>query len=84
MGRPAEALIAIEKAMRLDPRNSHLYLFEQGFAYTFLGRYEEAIPALEVRCLMIAIFGLMFGWLVTILNWATIVMRVQRQRKSNS
>ncbi len=47
MARPAEALVAVEKAMRLDPRNRNNYLFEQGFAYTVLGRYEEAIPALK-------------------------------------
>jgi adenylate cyclase len=47
MARPAEALVAVEKAMRLDPRNRDNYLFEQGFAYTVLGRYEEAIPALK-------------------------------------
>jgi adenylate cyclase len=45
--KPAEALVAVEKAMRLDPRNSDRYLYEQGFAYTRLGRYEEAIPALK-------------------------------------
>ncbi len=43
--RPTEALVAVEKGMRLDPRNRDNYLFEQGFAYTQLGRYEEAIPA---------------------------------------
>jgi adenylate cyclase len=51
MARPAEALAAVEKAMRLDPRNPGNYLglrlYEQGFAYTQLGRYEEAIPALK-------------------------------------
>jgi adenylate cyclase len=46
IARPAEALVAVEKAMRLDPRNHDRYLFEQGFAYTQLGHYEEAIPAL--------------------------------------
>jgi TolB-like protein/cytochrome c-type biogenesis protein CcmH/NrfG len=45
--RPAEALAAVEKAMRLDPRNRDNYLLEQGVAYTHLGRYEEAIPALK-------------------------------------
>ncbi len=47
MARPAEALVAVEKAMRLDPRNRDYYVFEQGAAYTQLGRYEEAIPALK-------------------------------------
>jgi adenylate cyclase len=47
MARPTEALVAVEKAMRLDPRNRDNYLFEQGLAYTQLGRYEDAIPALK-------------------------------------
>jgi adenylate cyclase len=47
MARPAEALVAVEKAMRLDPRNPDYYVFEQGLAYTQLGRYEDAIPALK-------------------------------------
>jgi adenylate cyclase len=46
-GKPAEALAAVEKAMRLDPRNAVNYLHEQGWAYTQLGRWEEAIPALK-------------------------------------
>jgi adenylate cyclase len=55
-GRPTEALVAVERAMRLDPRGAYLlgrrwiYLFEQGWAYTQLERWEEAIPALK-RCL---------------------------------
>jgi len=47
MAKPWEALEAVEKAMRLDPRNRDRYLGEQGWAYTQLGRYEEAIPALK-------------------------------------
>jgi tetratricopeptide (TPR) repeat protein len=46
MGRPTEALAAVGKAMRVDPRNPYIYQFEQGWAYTQLGRYAEAIPAL--------------------------------------
>src|SRR5229473_2064656 len=37
MARPTEALVAVEKAMRLDPRNRNRYLSEQGHAYTELG-----------------------------------------------
>jgi tetratricopeptide (TPR) repeat protein len=33
--------------VRLDPHKRDLYLFEQGRAYTLLGRSEEAIPALR-------------------------------------
>jgi TolB-like protein/DNA-binding winged helix-turn-helix (wHTH) protein/Tfp pilus assembly protein PilF len=47
MARPAEALVAVEKAMRLDPRNRDYYANQLGFAYTLLGRYEEAIPAFK-------------------------------------
>jgi tetratricopeptide (TPR) repeat protein len=47
MGNPAEALVAAERAIRLDPFNVAHYLYEQGTAYTQLGRYEEAIPALK-------------------------------------
>jgi adenylate cyclase len=46
-GKPTEALIAAQKAMRLDPRNGANYLFEEGFAYSQLGLWEEAIPALR-------------------------------------
>jgi adenylate cyclase len=41
--KPAEALAAAEKAMRLDPRNTVNYAWDQGWAYTLLGRWEEAI-----------------------------------------
>jgi tetratricopeptide (TPR) repeat protein len=44
--RPAEALEAVEKAIRLDPRNPG-NLFFRGMAYTLLGRYEEAITDLK-------------------------------------
>jgi tetratricopeptide (TPR) repeat protein len=45
-GKPAEALLAAHKAMRLNPRGE-LYAFIEGVAYTFMGRYEEAIPGLK-------------------------------------
>jgi adenylate cyclase len=45
--RPTDALAAAEKAMRLDPRNRDYYALEQGVAYSQLGRYEEAVPALK-------------------------------------
>src|SRR5262249_8558754 len=50
MGRPAEALMALDKAMRLDPRSRDdysVYSFDQGLAFTLLGRTKEAIPALK-------------------------------------
>jgi adenylate cyclase len=45
LGKPAEALVAIDTAIRLDPRDSD-YLF-QGYSYTLLGRWQEAIAALK-------------------------------------
>jgi adenylate cyclase len=47
LAKPAEAVVAAEKAMRLDPRNRDIYLFPLGWAYTQLGRYEEAIPTFK-------------------------------------
>ena len=46
-GKPEEALGVAEKAMRLDPRNREVYLFEVGRAYLAMDRYEEAITALK-------------------------------------
>jgi TolB-like protein/Tfp pilus assembly protein PilF len=46
-GKSAEAIGLAEKAMRLDPRNRDLYLFFEGWAYTQMGRHEEAIPILK-------------------------------------
>jgi tetratricopeptide (TPR) repeat protein len=45
-GRPAEGLIAVDKAMHLDPR-SDFYSGIQGSTYTLLGRRNEAIIALK-------------------------------------
>jgi adenylate cyclase len=46
-GKPAEAVGMAEKAMRLDPRNRDFYLFFEGWSYTQMGRYEEAISILK-------------------------------------
>ncbi|MBV8361105.1 MAG: tetratricopeptide repeat protein, partial [Deltaproteobacteria bacterium] len=45
--KPTEALIAIQKAMRLDPKATDFYSSEQGWAYTLLGRWEESISSLK-------------------------------------
>jgi adenylate cyclase len=47
MAKPAEALVALQEAARLDPRNADIYLFEQGRAYSELGRWGESISALK-------------------------------------
>jgi tetratricopeptide (TPR) repeat protein len=46
-GKPTDALAAAEKAVRLNPLNSANYVFEEGLAYSQLGRWQEAIPALK-------------------------------------
>jgi tetratricopeptide (TPR) repeat protein len=46
-GKEAEALKALEKAMRLDPGNRVKYLWAQGHLYSNLGRWKEAISALK-------------------------------------
>jgi adenylate cyclase len=45
--RRTEAIDLAEKAMRLDPRNHDRYLYIEGWSYTQMGRYEEAIPILK-------------------------------------
>ena len=46
LGQPAEAVEATNKAMRLDPIGSELYLYELGWGYTAMGRFNDAIPVL--------------------------------------
>ncbi len=47
-GSPPEAIAAIQRAMRLDPVNSVNYLWVEGWADTFLGRWDKAIAALNL------------------------------------
>ena len=47
LGRPKEALELINKGMRLNPYYSWDYPYNLGMAYYHLGRYKEAIEALE-------------------------------------
>ncbi len=48
-GRSAESLALIKKALRLDPNNHGWppYLLIEALAYTYMGRYEEAIPVFK-------------------------------------
>jgi TolB-like protein/Flp pilus assembly protein TadD len=45
--KPAGALRFVQKAILLDPRNQDRFLIEIGRAYNRMGRYTEAIPALQ-------------------------------------
>lgn len=46
-GQPAEALIQITRAMRLSPIYPSWYLGDLGFANRLLGRFDDAIAALQ-------------------------------------
>jgi len=46
-GKPADAIGFAEQAMRLDPRHEDFYLYLEGWSYTQMGRYQEAIPILK-------------------------------------
>jgi adenylate cyclase len=48
-GRPQESLAPYETAVRLDPCYPDLYLHFQAQSYYSLGRYQEAIEALQER-----------------------------------
>jgi superkiller protein 3 len=45
VGRPAEALAAVEKARGLNPKSTDFYV--QGWAYAQLGHWRESISALK-------------------------------------
>jgi adenylate cyclase len=46
-GKSAEALEFAQKAMRVDPINRELYLFEVGYAYLLMGRPQEAVSVIK-------------------------------------
>jgi adenylate cyclase len=47
MGEPGQALVAVQKAMSLDPQHRDNYLTEEGFDYLALGRYGDALAAFK-------------------------------------
>jgi tetratricopeptide (TPR) repeat protein len=47
MGEPAQALVAVQKAMYLDPQHGDNYLMDEGLEYLALGRYGDALGAFK-------------------------------------
>jgi tetratricopeptide (TPR) repeat protein len=47
-GRPAEAIDFAKKALRQDPKGRYAYLLIEGWAYTQMKRYADAIPILKL------------------------------------
>jgi adenylate cyclase len=47
VGRPEEGLRLAEQAMRLNPHYPPVYLLRLGWAYFWIGRYDEAVTALR-------------------------------------
>jgi adenylate cyclase len=43
VGKPEDALAAVDTSIRLDPKHFDNYVYERGRAYTLLGRSQEAI-----------------------------------------
>jgi len=46
-GKPEEARLTFQKAIRLDPESKDFYAYGIGVAYMFTGRYQQAVPLLE-------------------------------------
>ena len=68
-GRPAEALDAVERAMRLNPHYPSSYAYQRGLALFGLNRLDEAAASLRARVelnrddywsqrLLLAVYGL--------------------------
>jgi len=47
LGKPTEGIEAVEKAMRVDPQGSDLYLLDLGWGYVTMGRFNDAIPVFK-------------------------------------
>ena len=47
IGRPSEALLHLDKAMKLDPKFVDVFLGEKGKAYYLLGDYKKAVELIE-------------------------------------
>ena len=81
-GRPAEAIRPAEKAMRLDPRNSDGYQYVIGLAYTFMGRYADAVLAYKKQIAHYPnALGPHVGLAIDYIGWVATRKRRRKQRR---
>jgi adenylate cyclase len=52
-GEPIEAIPLLERAMRLDPAHTELYLHFLGMAYQLAGKYETAVTLFRERIVLV-------------------------------
>jgi len=67
-GNPETALLATERALRLDPAFAHQYVHVQGSAYLVAGKYEAAAAAFRERIRLMPGTDLSRGLLVSALG----------------
>jgi tetratricopeptide (TPR) repeat protein len=80
VGKPGEALGAIEKAARLDPAGRDFFAGAVGRAYILMRRYQDAIPALQrhVGAYPNALWAHL-DWLSHIPSWTVAMTHARKQ-----
>jgi tetratricopeptide (TPR) repeat protein len=82
MGESAQALVAVQKAMSLDPTHRDYYLSAEGLAYVELGRYPDALAAYKRHAALYpGIFGTTLASLASTLNSAATMKHARRRQR---
>ena len=68
IGRPGDALVLMERAVRLDPGMSHMHLQLLGQAHFLLGRFEAAALVFRERVMIVRDTDIGRGWLAASLG----------------
>ncbi|UCI34504.1 winged helix-turn-helix domain-containing tetratricopeptide repeat protein [Mesorhizobium sp. B4-1-4] len=67
-GKPLAAIADMERAIRLDPLYSHLYLHHLGVAHLIAGKYETAAALLRERILLVPKTDMSRAYLAAVLG----------------
>ncbi|TPM19973.1 adenylate cyclase [Mesorhizobium sp. B2-3-3] len=67
-GKPLAAIADMERAIRLDPLYSHLYLHQLGVAHLIAGKYETAAALLRERILLVPKTDMSRAYLAAVLG----------------